>query len=208
MDKPNILDQQGKAQDWNWLSAAFGKVSLQKPQVDGSTGVFRLVGLQDAEGPAVLVVKVLGKDGKPLPGAQVVRYWANTPELPAWPQPGSRWRDRGMYGPTDKNGNLGFGMDKGDVYAPPDSGPACVWIADPAGPSELVEGLGMLAQNHRHLDLVFSLQEATNPPAPSPEPPAPPEPTPVPSGLILTDEQWKLLLNKLDLILAAVEKKG
>ncbi len=213
MDEPEILDQLildqlGKAQDWNWLSSTFGEVTLQQPRLNGSTrGVFRLVKLQDAEGPAVLIVKVLGKDGKPLKGAPVVRYWAEAPELPAWPQPSSRWRDRGVYGPTDGNGNVGFGMGTGDVYAPPNAGPACVWISDPAGPSEMIDGLGMLAQNHRHLDLTFRLQEAVAPPTPSPQPPTPPEPSPTPSGVTLTAEQWKQLLEKLDSILSALEKK-
>ena len=173
MAEPKIFDQQGQERDWAWLTANFGDIRVERATAEeGVTKVYRVVKLQGAEGPAVQVATVTDKDGNPLEGIQVVRYWPDAPQLPDWPKPASRWHQRGVFGGTNTSGDIGYGMGHGDYYFPPDGGASSVWVADEAGPSDLVSGLGMLGgTNHRHLDVFFELQDVEE------EPPTPPPPS-------------------------------
>ncbi len=196
MENPKVFDQQGQERDWAWLTANFGPIQVQRAQVEAGK-VYRLVKLQDAEGPAVQVVNVADRAGKPLAGVRVVRYWPNAPQLPDWPPPVSRWRSQGVFGQTNANGDIGYGLGHGDYYFAPDVGVSAVWVADPTGPSDLITGLGMLGgTEHRHLDVYYRLVEAQ-------AQPKPPEPAPVE----LPDEQWRDLLAKLDRIISMLERE-
>lgn len=199
MDRPIVFDQEGQERDWDWLITHFGDVNIERAEVaEGVTQVYRVVKLQDVEGPAVQVVHVVDQSGSPLEGVDVARYWPDAPTLPDWPPPTSKWRDRGVFGQTNTEGDIGYGMGYGDYYSLPDDGLSAIWVAATEGqaaPSDLVSGLGMLGDtNHRHLNVSFQLQgvEVTPPP---PEPPLPP----------LLDEQWREVFEKLDRIIALLE---
>jgi hypothetical protein len=208
---PRIFDQQGQEQDWDWLVAHFGAVDLKRAEATQGYA-YRIVKLQDAEGPAIQVVNVRSQDGHPIEGVRVVRYWPDAPSLPVWAPPTSMWRSQGVYGETNANGDIGYGMGHSEYYDPPNAGASAVWVAGPSGPSDLISGLGMLANtNHRHLDIHFQLQpvgapsvEATGRPAAEPyvEPPVEPpgEPPEVP-----VEERWQHLFAKLDEIIAMLE---
>jgi len=185
-----IYDQQGQEQDWDWLVANFGAVNLERAEIPaGVTQAFRIVKLLDVLGPASQVVKVVDQDDNPMEGLTIVRHWPDAPELPQWPAPTSRWRSRGVFGPTKSNGDIGFGMGHGDYYFPPKGGSSAVWVADQRGPSDLIHGLGMIgATNHRHLDVHYQL-------CPVGDGPPPPPP----------DDNWKVLLNRLDRIIKLLE---
>jgi hypothetical protein len=201
VEEPKIFDQQGQEQDWNWLVANFGAINLER--ADAAQGrAYRIVKLQDAEGPAVQVANVANEEGHPLEGIRVVRFWPDAPPLPAWPPPISMWRSRGVFGETNVNGDIGYGMGHGDYYAPPNSGASAVWVADQAGPSDLIAGLGMLGGTpHRHLDIYFQLQPVEAPPDEPPHEP-PDEPPDVPP-----DERWQRLFAKLDQIISMLEQQ-
>jgi hypothetical protein len=210
MDNLKIYDQQGQERDWNWLVANFGEVRLQRAQIpQGVTKAYRIVKLTDAVGVGAQSVNVVNQQGKPLAGIRVVRHWPDAPPLPDWPAPTSRWHTQGVFGPTNVNGDIGFGMGQGDFYTLPNVGASSVWVADPSGPSDLVSGLGMVTGgNYRHLNLQFQLQESTpTPPTPpqppEPEPPPPPSPSPPPPT---SDENWQTLFEKLDRIIALLEE--
>jgi hypothetical protein len=210
MDRPKIYDQQGIERDWTWLVANFGTISIERTEVPEGVGrVYRVVKLQDAEGPAVKIVHVRTPDGKPVGGVRVVRTWPGAPHLPPWPQPTSQWRDQGVYGNTNVNGDIGFGMGHGDYYFPPNSGASAVWVADEAGPSDFVSGLGMLGgTNHRHLDVSYELRElGTPPPTPPTPPPTPPTPPPTPPTPPPPTDNWEKLFQKLDRIIEVLEKE-
>jgi hypothetical protein len=224
---PRIFDQQGQEQDWDWLVAHFGAVDLRRaPATQGYA--HRIVKLQDAEGSAIQVVNVRSHDGHPIEGVRVVRSWPDAPSLPAWAPPASTWRSQGVYGQTNGNGDIGYGMGHGEYYDPPNAGPGAVWVADPSGPSDLISGLGMLANSdHRHLDIYFQLQPAgapsvgaaaqpaaepaTVPPVvPAAVPPVetvavpPAEPAAAPPE-VPVEERWQRLFAKLDQIIAMLE---
>jgi hypothetical protein len=194
VDSPTITDQDGQEHDWDWLVANHGAVVLERAQVsEEHEAVYRLTKLQDVEGPAAQVVNVLDQDGNPLAGVRVVRYWPGTPDLPHWSPPVSVWHTQGVHGLTSAEGQLGFGLGADERYSPPEGGQGSIWIADDAGPSDLISGLGMLENtNHRHLDLFYQLQEAAA---------AEPPPQPLP------DNPWEVILDKLDQITTLVEER-
>jgi hypothetical protein len=199
VEQPRILDQQGQEQDWNWLIAHFGAIHLERAEVSEGS-VYRVIKIQDAEGPAVQVVNVTEPDDMPIEGIKVVRYWPDAPPLPAWPSPTSMWRNQGVYGTTNINGDIGYGMGHGDYYFPPSGGASAVWVADQAGPSDFVSGLGMLGgTNHRHLEVYFQLQPAQAPPI---EPPVEPPDEPPDD---LPEVRWQQLFAKLDQIITMLE---
>jgi hypothetical protein len=201
VDNPTIIDQDGQEQNWDWLAANFGSVELVRPQVSAEhTAVYRLCRLLDVEGPAAQVVHVLDQDGNPLEGIRVVRHWPGAPDLPAWSPPISRWQAQGVHGLTGRGGQLGFGLGADERYSAPNGGPGSIWIADEAGPSDLISGLGMLENTeHRHLNLFYQLQEVASIPAPPVE-----EPIPPPQAL--PDNPWGVILDKLDQITKLVEE--
>jgi hypothetical protein len=217
MEMPKVYDQQGKEQDWDWLVATFGPVNLERAEVpEGTKHIYRIVKLHDVEGPAVKIVRLIDQAGKPLANVRVVRYWPDAPALPEWAPPASRWRDRGVYGRTNSNGEIGFGMGHGDFFFPPKSGASAVWVGEEAGPSDFVSGLGMLgATHHRHLDVTFQLQDVEEPPAPPPPTPPPPTPPPTPPPPIPptppptppkpAEENWAKLFERLDRIIELLE---
>jgi len=196
VERPLVIDREGRERDWEWLIANFGAVVLKRATVPaGATHVYRIIKLVDAEGPAVQIVNVVDQDGTPLEGITVVRHWPDAPPLPAWPPPASRWRGEGVYGRTGSNGDIGFGMGHGDYYFPPEGGASAVWLADEAGPSDFIGGLGMIgATDHRHLDVYYRRQEVSSPPPPPPPPPPPEE------------ELWEALLERLQRIAALLEQ--
>lgn len=188
MEKPTVLDGQGQERDWEWLIGSFGAVNLERAETTADQPhAYRVVSLRDTDGPAAMVVRVVDQDDNPLEGVHVVRYWSGAPKLPHWPSPTSNWHDEGVHGPTNKNGHIGFGMGGGEYYSVPNGGPCAVWVADEAGPSDLISGLGMLDKSkHRHLNITFRLEslaeQAAPPPMPltqSPEPPVQPAEAPV-----------------------------
>ncbi len=106
--------------------------------------------------PATIVVHVEDEAGAPVAGVEVVFYWQDAPVLP--PALQGCGLDRGVYGPTNEAGDVGFGMGDGAYYWPDQGqvGPHRVCVGGLA--SERMDGLGMIAQtNHEHLDLAFVL---------------------------------------------------
>jgi hypothetical protein len=201
VDRPIVVDQLGKERSWDWLVESFGPISLHRTSLPaGATHVYRIVRLQDAEGAAVQIASVQNGDGTPRAGVRAVRHWPDAPILPTWPPPTSRWRDRGVFGVTNAQGQVGFGLGQGDYYFPPRSGTCALWIADPAGPSDCLEGLGMLGlTNHRRLDIHFEFQPVEGQPAP-PKPAPPPAASP-------SEQWWEQVFSRLDMVIALLEKR-
>jgi hypothetical protein len=204
VDWLQIYDQQGQEQDWDWLVANFGNVRVERAEVpEGVTEVFRIVKLQDRAGPAVQVVNVSDPEGSFLEGIRVVRYWPDAPGLPAWSPPISLWHEQGVFGATNKNGDIGFGMGRGDYYFAPQDGVSSVWVADVSGPSDVIKGLGMLGgTNHRHLDVYFQVEVVEEAP-----PEEPPEEPPEVTVTRPPDDRWQMLIDKLDMIITMLEER-
>jgi len=196
MDQPTIVDQNGQERDWSWLVANFGPISIERAPATSGT-VFRIVKLRDSEGPSVQVVSVRDAEGMPVIGTNVIRYWPDAPQLPDWAQMVSRWRPRGVVGPTNEDGNVGFGMGGGDYYFAPNAGASALWLGDPRGPSDFISGLGMLGgTNHRHIDVFYAMVDADDGNGNGDNGHGEPPPG-----------QWQMLLDKLDRIIELLEQR-
>ena len=214
-----VRDERGELQSWDWLVAQLGPLHVERavPARPGQL-VFRLEQVRVVEGPAILAVHVSDTQGLPLESVLVVRSWAGAPGLPSWPALALRWRDRGVYGATGRAGTVGFGLSPDDAYRLPGTGPSAIWVADQAGPSDCVDGLGLVASEKRlHPDLFFRvaqelvpvLSEAGTALSDSPvalELPAPPPPPPAP--LPLAADQWALLVDRLDRVIQSLEEQS
>jgi hypothetical protein len=170
-----IYDQNGAQKDAAWLKATYGNVQVTEATVPTGAAVFRVAELREKVGPATLIAQCRLPDGSPIKNVPIVRYWPGAPTLPTWEPPPERWRDRGVSGRTNNEGNVGFGMGNGDYYRPDSQeGASAIWCGKPSTHSDLVSGLGMLvATNHAHIDTIFELAEGPPGPEPGPEPPEP-----------------------------------
>jgi hypothetical protein len=144
-----IYDRYGTEQDWDWLVANFGAVTLER-----GSGAARVTILRKVEGPSTLVVRVENADGDPLESVPVVFCWPDAPLLP--PEQQACGLTRGEVILTKSNGNAEFSMGPGAYYFPPDGGPHVVWVA--AEGTDCLGGWGMLGgTNHIHLDSVWRM---------------------------------------------------
>lgn len=149
-----VLNCQGIPTSTAWLSETFGAVTWTQ----GATETARLdaiVPCCDHGCPAVVVVHVQNAQGAPVAGATVVFHWDGAPILPV--EMRACGEERGVYGSTNGNGDIGFGLGSGSYYWPPDGGPHVLWIAG-AGPSACLRGIGMIAAtDHYHPDSRWTL---------------------------------------------------
>jgi len=153
-DTVTIYDCDGAISNVAWLESYFGAVVWTEPAPGGA----RLATLRASCGdaPAVLVAHVEDAQGQPAEGVTVVFHWLDAPMLPA--ELRSCGLDRGVYGPTNINGDIGFGLGGGSYYRPAlgETGPHTIWIA--GTDSACLAGLGMIAEtNHHHLDSGWAL---------------------------------------------------
>ena len=131
-----IYDKYGTLQDWDWLVDKYGDVTL-----DHGTDAAKVIELREVEGTSTLVLWLENAYGDPIAEQEVVFYWEGADILPA----------------DKQNGEVGFGMGTGAHYDPElgQVGPHQVWVVT-AG-TDCLRGLGMLFDNHIHLDSVWRL---------------------------------------------------
>lgn len=176
----------------NWtlaqLSAWFGaEVEVAQVVSNPKAGFYaNVVRLEVRDGPCAQMVKVIDDAGKPLQGVRICRWWQDAPELPPFPEGcmATRFKDRAVHGPTNENGDIGFGMGGGDM--PGSSG---VWLVDCDCPGAWVGGLGWKPYtNHAAIAVTYQVFPAET------EPPVPPPPEGDIEGLL------KAIWSKLDQI--------
>lgn len=155
MTDPIVYDYQGNRRDMQWVRDVYG-AELRHAEVQPSEQAYRIIEIREAEGPSVQLVTVRSEAGNRQMGVGVARYWPDAPPLPF--EPASAWKPKGVVGYTNENGDVGFGLGRGDYITAPGQGVTAVWVADPAVKSDLADKLGMIAgTNHRRLDFVFQL---------------------------------------------------
>lgn len=169
-----IFDADGQERDAAWLESRYGAVNVRTSTAESG---FRAVELRESIGPAVYVVKVLDEFGDPMDQEIVARHWPyreENYELETLPE--NEWFTRGVYGPTNANGDIGFGTGGGDYYHPENGqqGATSLWVLE--YPSDCVEGIGTLGgTEHAHLDVTFAWVEGDEEPPPPPPPPPDPD---------------------------------
>jgi hypothetical protein len=179
---PEIYDKDGIRRDEAWLRQKYGNVQF----LDAGAGPkFRLARVDETEGPAVLKVRLLDRQGQPHSSQPVANHWPDS-SLPYLGNSGLKtlWRDRAIYQNTDSAGFTGFGLGTGSYIGNlQEGGPHTVWVLSPSLASDGISGLGMLGgTNHAGpLFITFQIGEDTSPPTPPPAPPPTPPPTPPPA---------------------------
>lgn len=145
-----IYDKDGTLQDWDWLVDRFGDVTL-----DRGTGAASVVELREVEGTSTLVLWLFRANGEPIVGQEVIFYWPDAPNLETYQQ--ACGLTQGVMGKTKENGEVGFGMGTGAHYEPEkgEVGPHQVWVVRSG--TDCLRGLGMILDNHIHLDSVWVL---------------------------------------------------
>lgn len=157
---PEIYDKDGRRRDLKWLRQKYGNVQF----LDAGAGPkFKLIRVDETEGPAVIAVRLLDLDGQAYASQPVANHWPDS-SLPYWGNSGLKtlWRDRAIYQNTDSSGFTGFdlGTDSyiGDLQ---EGGPHVVWMLSPSLASDGLSGIGMLggANHEGPLYLTFQVGE-------------------------------------------------
>jgi len=171
----SVYDWQGNLQTLDWLKAKYGNLLLKEA---GEGLAYRITTLRETvDTAATLVVRVVDAAGVPIENQLVAFYWPDAPEdSNAGPQDGvlpQMAPNRAVNGPTNANGDVGFGMGRGAYYWPQNDqiGPHATWVYGTGHRSDVILGLGMIGEtNHDHYNVEFTLSDSGTPPPPV-EPP-------------------------------------
>jgi hypothetical protein len=151
MITPALHDVDGRARTWVWLLDTFGDVDYLPIEAEPGQEVYRIVRLSADLTRTHLTALVLQPDGRPLPGACVVRHWPDAPPLqapvcapPTGPATHLLPPERGVAALTGPDGLVAFATGPEDVYAPPNAGTSTLYVRDPEVASDLMGGLGVL----------------------------------------------------------------
>ena len=160
-----VFDVTGAERDWDWLTATYGDITIQKPD---AKSYFKITEIHERHDDSAFIARVLNADGSPKVNKTVLFYW---PDAPA--AKGSGWLEQGVGGTTNENGDVAFGMGSGAWYAPPDGGPHKSWLFG-ENVSEMLEGIGMLLgpagpTSHNHVNATWQYVEDDDPVDPEPE---------------------------------------
>ena len=169
----DVYDAEGQLQDLDWLRARYGEFIIQEAVPAAGEVGFKISALVEKRDVAAraddevtaaptVVVSVYDLHGDPMPDLRVAWYWPDADEDPgAGPKggvPEQMRPGRAVSGPTNMNGDVGFGMGGGAYYWPDQGqiGPHATWIHGAETRSDLILGLGMRAlTNHDHFDVVY-----------------------------------------------------
>jgi hypothetical protein len=201
MIEPVVLDLNGVIRDWAWLRAKYGNVTyLEATQYPK----FRLIKVEEMEGPAIMMVTLFDEAGVPYSGQSVALSWpslaqpsADLPVIPAGSK--SCYTGRGVIQKTE-NGCTGFGLGGGSYISNPAAGgPYSVFVLSPSTYSDCLTGTGWLGgTNHMGpCRLTFQSVPAGGGPEPEPEPGADDELIVVVGRMVVALERSATALERL-----------
>jgi len=159
---PQVFDLSGEQRDWDWLQERYGNVQFLNA---GPGEKFRLVRVDETEGPATLKVRVINSDGVPQVNQPVANHWPD-PELEDLRHRGLKtlWRDRAVYQHIELSGFTGFGLGTGSyIHNLQEGGPHVVWVLSPSLPSDGMSGIGMLGGTIHKGPLFLTFQVGEDP---------------------------------------------
>jgi hypothetical protein len=171
-----VYDADGRPWTMEGLKSVYGNFIIQAAAA-GPGPVWKISALREKKNTyAAMVVRAADDAGNLLDNVKVAWYWPDADQDPnAGPMGGvlpQMNADRAVSGPTNVNGDVGFGMGGGAYYWPSQGqiGPHAVWIYGSATRSELILGLGMVAAtNHDHFDVEFTRYDEDPTPPPNGE---------------------------------------
>ncbi len=164
----DVYDKSGQKRDLPWLEATYHAKLLDV----GAGPKFRLVRVDETEGPAVFIAQVRNEQGNPLPDQPVANHWpgvendAKAKDLSTGGLK-SVWMSHAIVQNTNPNGDTGFGFGGGSVIRD-DGGPHTIWVLSPSLPSDGLTRIGWLGgTTHRgpcHLTFQIDPGEPTSEP--------------------------------------------
>lgn len=167
MGTPEVYDEFAKKQTWQWLQDKYGRVD-HYPLTGRRYACARV---QEQNGPANLLVRVLDMQGNPKANSLVIMTYPNLanpadflPDLTKGDIAPKMWSVRGSAQFTDNNGYTAFGLGK-DSWITDKSvgGPYYAWIFDKDMASDCIGRIGWLPFTN-HLgptSIVFQQTEGT-----------------------------------------------
>ena len=160
-----VLDKTGTRQTMAWAIAKYGPFIIYPapPPPEGSTGkAWKITALRE-KNDATFIARTSDSQGKPAPGVPVCFYWPDAPALDNAGPMGAPFDgvtpNRAVLGYANVNGDTGFPMGPGAHYdaARGERGPHAAWMRGADTRSDLFLGIGMIFDDHLHLDAEWSL---------------------------------------------------
>jgi hypothetical protein len=157
-----VYDLTGRARSLEWAIDKYGPFVIFPAAPAENAEAWRLTALREKNDSA-LVTTALEDTGQPVPGVRTCFYWPDAPKLQGAGPLGAPFEgitpDRAVSGYTNVDGNVGFGMGPGATYDPSvgERGPHAAWIHGDLTRSDVILGLGMIPDDHLHLNAEWIL---------------------------------------------------
>lgn len=158
-----VYDTTGEPRSLTWALDKYGPFLIYpaEPRFEPNR-IWRLTALRE-KNDAAFIATTRSQDREPQPGVRVCFYWPDAPTLQeagplGAPFPGIT-PNRAVSGYTDIAGHVGFGMGPGAQYdaASGERGPHAAWIYGANTRSDVILGLGMIPDDHLHLNAEWTL---------------------------------------------------
>lgn len=154
-----IYDMHGERRDMDWLQRTYGgKITFLNA---GPGRKFRLVRIDETEGPATLKVRVLNEQGEPHVGQPVANFWPDLSQMTDLRNKGlaTLWQNFAIHQSTGGDGFTGFGLGRGDYIGDlAKGGEHTVWVLSPSLASDGITNLGMLGGTEHRGPLFLTFQ--------------------------------------------------
>lgn len=148
----DVFDKDRNRRDFQWLQDKF-KVEFK----DADPGKkFKLVRVDEIEGPTVFIVQVRNEQGEAHRNQPVAFSWkevnelSNAVDLTQDPNLKSRWHTHALIQNTNNNGDTGFGFGGGSVIKA-DGGSHTLWVLSQSLKSDALAKVGWLGGTD-HID--------------------------------------------------------
>ena len=156
----------GDPRTLDWAHNKYGPFVIYPaaPATPELTMAWRLTALRE-KNDSTYIIRTMGEDGQPVPGVRTCFYWPDAPTLQDAGPLGAPFEGitptRAVSGYSNANGDTGFGMGPGAHYdvAIGERGPHAAWIHGAQTRSEVLLGIGMIYDDHLHLNAEWTLVE-------------------------------------------------
>ena len=167
MTEVAVFDREGTRQTMAWATAKYGPFIIYPapPPIVGDAGLAWKVTALREKNDATFIARTLNDKRESQPDTRVCFYWPDAPFLKGAGPLGAPFDgvtpNHAVLGYANVNGDTGFPMGPGAHYdvKTGQRGPHAAWIHGADTRSDLFLGIGMIFDDHLHLDVEWSLIE-------------------------------------------------
>ncbi|MGD9406082.1 MAG: hypothetical protein PVH95_13130 [Anaerolineae bacterium] len=162
-----VYDLLGRTRPIEWAFDKYGPFVIYPAAQGDSPLAWKLTALRE-KNDAAFVASAIGEGG-PQPAVRVAFYWPDAPVRDDAGPLGAPFEGitpkRAACGYTDVTGHVGFGMGPGATYNAElgERGPHAAWIAGARTRSDVILGMGMIPDDHLHLNAEWTLVDDDEP---------------------------------------------